>query len=306
MAFIPSAPIALTSSLSHVCGQQPERARALPRPNTSHESGRVTTIAMAATRKFMVGGNWKCNLSKSTIANLVKSLNAGPALDDASVEVVIAPPSVYLDSTRTVLRPDFATCGQNAWTSAGGAFTGELDASMISDVGASWVLLGHSERRNLPEIKESDDTIATKAAYALNEVGLNVIYCIGELLEEHDAGQSVAVCERQLTALGNAISDWSNVVIAYEPVWAIGTGKVATPEQAEDVQKSVRNWIAKNVSQDVADSTRILYGGSVSPANCGELAKQPNVDGFLVGGASLKTTFLEIVDSYKAALAGAV
>lgn len=245
-------------------------------------------------------------MSKSSIADLVAAFNSGEPLDESSIEVVVAPPSVYLDSTRTSLRKDFGTCGQNAWISAGGAFTGELDATMIGDVGADWVLLGHSERRHLPQLKEADDTIATKAAYALNEAGLKVIFCIGELLEEREAGNTLAVCERQLSALNNAISDWTNVVIAYEPVWAIGTGKVATPDQAEEVQKSVRNWLANNVSQNVADSTRILYGGSVSPKNCEELAKQPNVDGFLVGGASLKPSFLEIVDSYKVAFAGAV
>ncbi|CAN8065998.1 unnamed protein product [Agarophyton chilense] len=256
-------------------------------------------------RKFFVGGNWKCNLNKATIAQLVAAFNDAPPLDADNVEVVIAPPAPYLDLTRNALRLDFATSAQNAWLSAGGPYTGEMDATMVHDVGAEWVILGHSERRHLPQLLESDRFIAAKAAYALQTASLGVIYCVGELLNEREQGDTLVVCERQLRALADAISDWSRVVIAYEPVWAIGTGKVATPEQAESVHKALRAWLATNVSQPVADATRILYGGSVSPANCHQLAKQPNIDGFLVGGASMKPTFLQIVDSYKTTLAGA-
>ena len=244
-------------------------------------------------------------MSKSAIADLVSAFNAGAALDQDAVEVVVAPPSVYIDSLRAQLRSDFAVSAQNSWISAGGAFTGELDAVMVKDVGADWVILGHSERRHIPEIKESDETIAKKAAYALS-VGLKVIFCIGELLEEREAGNTVAVCERQMAALAAEISDWSNVVIAYEPVWAIGTGKVATPDQAEEVHAALRSWMAEKVSKSVSDSTRVLYGGSVSPKNCQDLAKQPNIDGFLVGGASLQPTFLEVIDSYKSAMTATV
>lgn len=309
MAFITSASTALTSGLSQIC-----RAKSL-----SHAYGRTTpttkampsvprgrTTATMSARKFFVGGNWKCNLTKSAISELVSSFNDGPELDPSSIEVAIAPPTIYLDCTRSELRKDFATCAQNVWLSEGGAYTGETDAQMAADVGASWVLLGHSERRHLPELKETDRTIAEKAKYTLTEVGLGVIYCIGELLEEREANKTEEVCERQLKALSEAISDWSKVVIAYEPVWAIGTGKVATPEQAEEVHSTVRKWLANNVSQKAANETRILYGGSVSPDNCEELAKKPNVDGFLVGGASLKPTFTDIIQSYKVALAGAV
>lgn len=289
----------LNSGLSHFCAAPPtNKLTTTRRPS-------VARFSMSADRKFLIGGNWKCNLTKSAISDLVSSFNAGPSLDSDLVEVVVAPPSVYIESTRAQLRTDWAVSSQNSWISKGGAFTGELDATMIKDVGGEWAILGHSERRHIPIIKESDQTIAIKAQYALG-TGLKVIYCIGELLEEREAGSTVAVCERQMAALANAIDDWSNVVIAYEPVWAIGTGKVATPDQAEEVHLAVRSWLKKNVSQKVADETRILYGGSVSPDNCHELAKKSNIDGFLVGGASLKPTFLEIVESYKAALAGAV
>lgn len=305
MAFVPTTPTALVSSLNHICGAAPAVNTHVSSASQSR-APRVARFSMMADRKFLVGGNWKCNLTKDAINDLISAFNNGPEIDTSSVEVVVAPPSVYLESTRTALRSDFSVSSQNTWISAGGAFTGELDAKMIADIGADWAILGHSERRHHPIIKEADDVVAQKAGYALSEAGLKVIYCIGELLEQRESGQTVAVCERQLAALANVVSDWSNIVIAYEPVWAIGTGKVATPDQAEEVHSAVRKWLAANVSQAVADSTRILYGGSVSPKNCQELAKEPNVDGFLVGGASLKPAFLDIVDSYKVTLAGAV
>lgn len=309
MAFITSAPTVLTSglsqicrtkSLSHACERTLSNTKVMP-----SGSGRRATATMSA-RKFFVGGNWKCNLTKAAISELVSAFNEGPELDPSLIEVAIAPPTVYLDSTRSMLRKDFATCAQNAWISEGGAYTGEIDAKMAADVGAAWVLLGHSERRHLPELHESNKTVAEKAKYALTETDLGIIYCIGELPEEREANETDAVCERQLEVLSREISDWSKVVIAYEPVWAIGTGKVATPDQAEEVHNFLRTWLANNVSQKVANETRILYGGSVSPDNCEELAKKPNIDGFLVGGASLKPSFNDIIQSYKVALAGAV
>ena len=255
----------------------------------------------------MVGGNWKCNLDSASVKALVSELNKGTALDDSSVEVVVSPPLPYLTSTRAQLRADFAMGAQNAWTGPGGAYTGETDATMLSDVGCKWLIVGHSERRHTPELKESDKTCATKARRAL-DVGLSVIFCVGELLSERESGDTLAVCERQLGALAPLLtpSDWSKIVIAYEPVWAIGTGKVATPEQADEVHRSLRAWLVDNVSREVGDSTRILYGGSVSAKNCTTLAELPDIDGFLVGGASLKPDFLQIVDSYKSALAAAV
>uniref|UniRef100_A0A7S3EAI2 Triosephosphate isomerase n=1 Tax=Rhodosorus marinus TaxID=101924 RepID=A0A7S3EAI2_9RHOD len=153
----------------------------------------------------------------------------------------------------------------------------------------------------MPILKESDETIAQKVAYAL-EKGLKVMPCIGELLEEREAGKTNEVNERQLKAIAGAVTDWTNVVIAYEPVWAIGTGKVATPEQAQEVHAHLRSWISENVSAEVAQSVRILYGGSVSPKNCEELSKQPDVDGFLVGGASLKPDFITVIKSYETSL----
>ncbi|VDP83005.1 unnamed protein product [Echinostoma caproni] len=162
--------------------------------------------------------------------------------------------------------------------------------AMIRDCGCDWVILGHSERRHI--FGESDELIGEKVNHALTS-GINVVPCIGEKLDEREAGKTEQVCFRQLEAIKN----WSRVVIAYEPVWAIGTGKTATPEQAQEVHQSVRKWLEKNVSPQVAHSVRIIYGGSVTAANCKELAKKPDVDGFLVGGASLKPEFVEICNA---------
>lgn len=183
---------------------------------------------------------------------------------------------------------------QNAYKVPSGAFTGEISPAQLKDVGATWVILGHSERRQV--FGESDELIAQKVVHAL-EQGLKVIACIGETLQEREAGQTEAVVFRQTKAFTDVIKDWTNVVLAYEPVWAIGTGKTATPDQAQEVHGALRKWLADNVSADVASSLRIQYGGSVTAANAKELASQPDIDGFLVGGASLKPEFVQIVNA---------
>lgn len=156
------------------------------------------------------------------------------------------------------------------------------------------MILGHSERRNV--FGETDELVGEKVGFALQS-GLNVLPCIGEKLEEREGGITNEVCFRQLAAIAKNVSDWSKVVIAYEPVWAIGTGKTATPEQAQEVHLALRGWLSSNVSPAVAESTRILYGGSVTAANCRQLAACPDIDGSLVGGASLKKDFIEIVNA---------
>lgn len=165
---------------------------------------------------------------------------------------------------------------------------------MLKDVGADWVILGHSERRQI--FGETDELVAEKTAFALAE-GLKVIACIGETLSEREAGQTEAVVFRQMKALSAQVKDWTNVVVAYEPVWAIGTGKTATPAQAQEVHAALRKWLVDNVSAAVSASLRIQYGGSVTAANCRELASQGDIDGFLVGGASLKPEFVQIVNA---------
>jgi len=203
-------------------------------------------------------------------------------------------PASYMDYVRSKLPAAIGVAAQNCYKAEKGAFTGETSPAMIKDIGCEWVILGHSERRNV--FGESGQLVGEKVGFALQS-GLKVIPCIGELLEEREAGKTTEVCFRQLKAIADNVSDWSKVVIAYEPVWAIGTGKTATPEQAQEVHASLRAWLAENVNAEVAASTRILYGGSVGAANCRELAACPDIDGSLVGGASLKTDFIQICNA---------
>lgn len=248
---------------------------------------------MAGSGKFFVGGNWKCNGTKESISKLISDLNSAKL--EADVDVVVAPPFVYIDQVKNTLTDRIEISGQNSWVGKGGAFTGEISVEQLKDIGCKWVVLGHSERRHV--IGEDDQFIGKKASYALSE-GLGVIACIGEKLEEREAGKTFDICFQQLKAFADAVPSWDNVVIAYEPVWAIGTGKVATPVQAQEVHVAVRDWLKKNVSAEVASKTRIIYGGSVNGGNAAELAKQEDIDGFLVGGASLKgPEFATIINS---------
>lgn len=245
-------------------------------------------------RKFFVGGNWKCNGTVAEVKKIINVLNGAEVPSEDHVEVVISPPFVFLSQVKSLLRSDFAVAAQNAWVRKGGAFTGEISAEMLVNLDIPWVILGHSERRSL--LKESSEFVADKVAYALSQ-GLKVIACIGETLEQREAGETLNVVSDQTKAIAEKIHDWSNVVLAYEPVWAIGTGKVATPLQAQEVHADLRKFLAENVSPEVAGSLRIIYGGSVNAGNCVELAGQPDVDGFLVGGASLKAEFIDIIKS---------
>lgn len=243
-------------------------------------------------RKFVVGGNWKMNGTKSQIDGILQWLNAGPLSD--KVEVIIAPPAPYLSYVREHAAKTIFVSAQNCYKVPSGAFTGEISPAMIKDVGVTHVILGHSERRHI--FGESDQLIAEKAVHAIAE-NLTVIFCIGEKLDEREAGQTKAVCYRQLQAALDAKVDWGKIIIAYEPVWAIGTGKTASPEQAQEAHQWVRDWLREKVSPAVADAVRIQYGGSVTPENAKSLAEKPDIDGFLVGGASLKSGFVQIVNA---------
>ncbi|PSR93106.1 Triosephosphate isomerase [Actinidia chinensis var. chinensis] len=245
-------------------------------------------------RKFFVGGNWKCNGTSEEVKKLVSTLNAGEVPSQDVVEVVVSPPFVFLPVVKDLLRPDFHIAAQNCWVKKGGAFTGEVSAEMLINLGIPWVILGHSERRLI--LNESNEFVGDKVAYALSK-GLKVIACVGETLEQRESGSTMEVVAAQTKAIAERISNWADVVLAYEPVWAIGTGKVATPAQAQEVHFELRKWLQANTSPEVAATTRIIYGGSVSGANCKELATQPDVDGFLVGGASLKPEFIDIIKS---------
>ncbi|XP_029437577.1 triosephosphate isomerase [Rhinatrema bivittatum] len=243
-----------------------------------------------APRKFFVGGNWKMNGDKKSLGELIGVLNAGKP--SADTDVVCGVPSIYIDLARQKLDARFGIAAQNCYKVPKGAFTGEISPAMIKDCGAHWVILGHSERRHV--FGESDELIGQKVAHALAE-GLGVIACIGEKLDEREAGITEKVVFEQTKVIADNVKDWSKVVLAYEPVWAIGTGKTATPQQAQEVHHKLRAWLKSHVSEEVANTTRIIYGGSVTGGTCKELASQDDVDGFLVGGASLKPEFNDII-----------
>ncbi|KIK98639.1 hypothetical protein PAXRUDRAFT_823684 [Paxillus rubicundulus Ve08.2h10] len=247
-------------------------------------------------RQFFVGGNFKMNPSsveqKKAIAKILNEAQLDPA-----TEVVIAPPSLYLIPLKDCLRRDIQVAAQNCYHKTSGAFTGEISPSQLVDARVPYVILGHSERRTL--FHEDSKFVGHKTKAAL-DASLKVILCVGETLQEREADKTAEVVNSQLQAVVDILkeeSDWSNIVIAYEPVWAIGTGKVATAAQAQEAHYDIREFLKKHVSQAVADNTRVIYGGSVTAANCRELATQPDVDGFLVGGASLKPEFVDIINA---------
>lgn len=255
---------------------------------------------MPNTRKPFVGGNWKCNGTVKSMTELCASLSESLATVSHKVDVIVAPPAIHIEKAVAALHGSHIhVATQNVSKSKNGAFTGEISAEMIKDYGLKWTIIGHSERRH--KYGETDHDVAEKVQHA-EANGLKVIFCIGELLEERKAGHTDVVCARQMSAVIPVVKDWSNIVIAYEPVWAIGTGVVATPEEAQDAHVAVRALLASAVSAEVAAKTRILYGGSVTPENSAELFAKEDVDGFLVGGASLKASFADIVKATAAGL----
>eukprot|EP00753_Platysulcus_tardus_P018648 PLAT70.1.p1 GENE.PLAT70.1~~PLAT70.1.p1 ORF type:complete len:270 (-),score=117.05 PLAT70.1:165-974(-) len=248
----------------------------------------------SVSRSPFVGGNWKTNGTRESVATLVEILNGEESLP-AGTDVVVAPPSLFIDFVMGSLRSEISVASQNVWTAEGyGAYTGELTATMLSDFGLKWVIVGHSERRH--KIGETDKLLAAKTRASL-DAGLSVIFCIGETLEQHEAGQAVEVTSQQLLALSSVVAEdeWDRIVVAYEPVWAIGTGLTATPDQAQEVHSELRSWLSEHVGDDIAAALRIIYGGSVKPKNCEALFAKEDIDGFLVGGASLKADFHDII-----------
>jgi len=236
-------------------------------------------------RQPLVAGNWKMNGSRESVKALVEGIKAGIGAVGAA-EAAVCPPFVYLADVGGLLQGSaIAWGGQNLSTESAGAFTGEISAGMLRDFGCKYVIVGHSERRAL--YAESDALVATKFAVA-RAAGLVPIVCVGELLEEREQGITETVVARQLDAVINesGVAALADAVIAYEPVWAIGTGKTATPEQAQEVHAFIRGRIA-SLDAGVADQVRILYGGSVKGANASTLFGMTDIDGGLIGGASL-------------------
>ena len=242
-----------------------------------------------------MAGNWKMNKTVGEALDLIRELKADISRVK-TVEVAVAPPFTALYAVHKELEGSpIHLAAQNLYWEEKGAFTGEVSSLMLKEVGCHYVIIGHSERRQF--FGETDETVNRRIKAALAQ-GLKVIFCMGETLKEREEGKTFSVIERQveggLKGLGD--QEMRKMVIAYEPVWAIGTGKTATPEQAEEVHRFIRGKLAKLYSREVSEEIRIQYGGSVTPENIKGLMNQPNIDGALVGGASLKAeSFSKIV-----------
>jgi triosephosphate isomerase len=250
-------------------------------------------------RKNIVAGNWKMNKTLMEGIELAQELNAILADKQPNCDVVIGTPFIHLSEVAKVVNKEvIGVSAQNCADKESGAYTGETSAAMVKSTGADYVILGHSERRAY--YGETDELLAEKVNLAL-ENGLTPIFCIGEVLEERESETHFEVVKSQiengLFHLSNA--DFSKVVLAYEPVWAIGTGKTASPEQAQEMHAFIRKTLVEKYGDEVADNTSILYGGSCKPSNAKELFSNPDVDGGLIGGASLKAEdFYGIISAF--------
>ncbi len=247
------------------------------------------------TRRQIFAGNWKMYKTYNEAVELIEGIIKGLG-NTGNKEVVVFPPAVYLRDLLSLCKKSKIDVGiQNIHYEKEGAFTGEISPVMAKDTGVRYALIGHSERRHI--FHESNDDVNKKVKAAL-AAGLEPVVCVGELLEEREAGKSEDVVKQQLESAFSDIDAkfMSGIIIAYEPVWAIGTGKVATPEIADSMHKSIRRIISKKYDGKTAEGISILYGGSVKPENIAELYAKDNIDGVLVGGASLKTnSFLDII-----------
>jgi triosephosphate isomerase (TIM) len=247
----------------------------------------------------LVVGNWKMHGTRSECSRLARNIAQGLRKNPTRVQVVLAPPHTALQSVHQAIRNTKITlAGQDSHWQESGAFTGEVSPVMLRDVGCDFVILGHSERRHI--FHESDEIVGLKTLAAVRN-GLRPILCVGETVEERKRGRTAGVIARQLRIAlkGVAKNDIGKLEIAYEPVWAIGTGHNATPEQISQVHGRIRRFMAANFDKTMGSKVRILYGGSVKPENATALATTPEVNGLLVGGASLKAeTFLPIIASF--------
>lgn len=251
-------------------------------------------------RKFLIAGNWKMNKTATEGVALVREI-VGAIGPQTEVDVVVCPPFTALESVSRALEGSAIKLGaQNMHPQPSGAFTGEISAEMLRGLFTSWVILGHSERRQY--FAETDAFINEKVRAALKSL-LKPILCIGETLAERDGNRTLDVVKTQLEGgLAGVDADAAtNVVLAYEPVWAIGTGRNATPAQAQEVHAFIRNWLTARYGKPVAQKVRVLYGGSMKPANAPDLLKQEDIDGGLIGGAALEAnSFIELVKAAKA------
>ena len=251
-------------------------------------------------RKKIVAGNWKMNKNLQEGVALAKELNETLTADKPNCDVVICTPFIHLASVANIIDQNIIGLGaENCADKVSGAYTGEVSAEMVKSTGANYVILGHSERRAY--YHETPEILKEKINLALAN-GLKVIFCIGEVLEERESGKQNEIVKAQLEGSLFDLSqeEFSNIILAYEPVWAIGTGKTATAEQAEEMHEFIRNVIAEKFGNEAAENVSILYGGSCKPSNAKELFAKPNVDGGLIGGAALKAAdFKGIIDAWK-------
>ncbi len=249
------------------------------------------------SRRFLIAGNWKMNKTPSEGHELASGIGQFVKKDE-SVEVVVCPTYPALDRVSQAIEGTAVKLGaQNLYPKASGAYTGEISAEMLRAVFVKYVILGHSERREY--FAESDDFINDKVKFSLENL-LHPILCIGETLEQREAEQTLDVVKKQLLGGLEGVSkaDLNNVVIAYEPVWAIGTGKTATPEMAQEVHAFIRKLLTEAYDDNASQKTRILYGGSMKPSNAADLLAQEDIDGGLIGGASLEVnSFCDLVDA---------
>ncbi len=244
-------------------------------------------------RSKIVAGNWKMNKTMAQTETLLGELAA--KVPDTDAEVIVAPTFVNLAAAVNQLEASvIQVSAQNMHYAENGAFTGEISADMLLDIGIGTVILGHSERRSL---FGEDSALLSKKVHTAIEKGLRVIFCFGEELEDRKSGNHFKVVEEQLKVVFDLpLASWKHIVLAYEPVWAIGTGETASPDQAQEMHAFIRKAITSSVNKEVADKVTILYGGSVKPNNAQEIFSKPDVDGGLIGGASLKCDdFMAIV-----------
>ena len=249
-------------------------------------------------RKNIVAGNWKMNTTVPEGVKLAQEVNAALEGITAKCDVVIGVPFTHLTAVKAVIGDKLGVSAENCADKVKGAYTGEVSAAMVASTGATYVILGHSERRQY--YGETAETLKDKVALAL-ENGLTPIFCIGEVLEERENGTYFDVIKAQVadSLFQLSAEDFGKIVLAYEPVWAIGTGKTATADQAQEIHAFIRGLIAEKYGEQVADDTTILYGGSCKPSNAKELFEKPDVDGGLIGGASLDAeSFMGIVTAF--------
>lgn len=245
-------------------------------------------------RKAIIAGNWKMNLTPSEGVKLVNELK--PLVKDADCEVVVCVPATDIQAVGEAIKGSNIKLGaENVHFKDSGAYTGEISAAMLLELGVEYVIIGHSERRQY--FAETDETVNLRTLKAL-EKGLTPIVCVGETLEERETGKTEEVLKRQITVGLKGVEDLTKLVIAYEPVWAIGTGKTATSEQANETIGFIRKTLAENFCEKCAAKVQIQYGGSMKPANCKELMAMEEIDGGLIGGAALKAADFAAIVNY--------